>query len=162
MAGPTPEQVQEWLDEVEGEISAVHAQLEPLIAEQSRLQERRTILKELLASFADVTSSSESRLAAPAAASETVRERVHRQAVEIFREAGGAVHINDLHAEFVKRGLDVPGAGRPANITVHLSGWEDIVSPERGMYGLREHLGDVVPRKKAKRRKSKGKGRRRA
>jgi hypothetical protein len=56
--------------------------------------------------------------------------------VEVLAEIGSPIHINDLAVEYDKRGYKIPGQGKPANISVHLSGWDDIVSPERGMYTL--------------------------
>jgi hypothetical protein len=62
------------------------------------------------------------------------------------------MHINDLHARFVERGLSVPGAGKPVNLTVHLRAAEEIASPTRGVYALVEQVGAVEPAKKAKKR----------
>ena len=47
------------------------------------------------------------------------------------------MHINDLHAAFVARGLQIPGSGRPNNITVHLAGSSQIESVSRGVYALK-------------------------
>lgn len=99
------------------------------------------LLKELLASFGD-DRARVARKVGRGSALESTRDRVHRQAVEILSLAGRAMHSNDLHAEFLRRGFNVPGAGRSNNITVHLSAWPDIVSPERGLYGLVEHVGE--------------------
>lgn len=142
----SPEQVQSWLDNLDGQIASLQQQLEPLLSEQARLQDRRTILKELLASWSDSTTDAPGAPAVPVVAGESTKARVHRQAVEIFRSVGHALHSNDLHAEFVRRGFEVPGAGKPNNISVHLTGWDDIVSPSRGTYGLVEHVGEVPPK----------------
>lgn len=146
LRGPTAEQIQGWLDKVEADINVLQRSIEPLLVEQSRLQERRVLLKELLASFEDRPANGDMPLRP--SLHETVRERVHRQAVEIFREAGKALHINELCDEFVKRGYDIPGAGKPANITVHLADWDDIRSPQRGTYGLVEHVGNLAQHQK--------------
>lgn len=149
-AGPAPAQLELWLEQVDGALAEVQGRLEPVLAEQARLQERRLLLKELLASFGDDRAGADVKVGR-ASALESTRDRVHRQAVEILSQAGRAMHANDLHAEFLRRGYDVPGAGRPNNITVHLSDWPDIASPERGMYGLVEHVGEQ-PSKPMKRR----------
>jgi hypothetical protein len=141
----TPAQIETWLGQVDVEIAAVQAKIEPLVAEQARLHDRQTLLKSLLASFGDDATASVPS-PPPLRSEESTRERVHRQAVEILTQVGGALHTNDLHAEFVKRGHEIPGAGKPNNITVHLGGWPDIVSPERGVYGLVEHVGPQPPK----------------
>lgn len=139
--GPAPAQLELWLEQVDRALADVQIRLEPVLAEQARLQERRLLLKELLASYGDDRAAADGKVGR-ASALETTRERVHRQAVEIMSQTGRALHSNDLLAEFVRRGYDVPGSGRANNITVHLSGWHDVVSPERGMYGLVEHVGE--------------------
>ena len=151
--GPTPAQIEGWLEEIDRDLAAVQSQIEPLLVEQTRLQERRVLLKELVASFGDGQQSS-TGVQRPSLG-ETTRERVHRQAVDVFTQVGRALHSNDLQAEFVRRGYEIPGAGKPNNITVHLAGWPDIASPARGTYGLVEHVGATPTRRSPKRRKRK-------
>jgi len=134
------EQVERWLEQVDGSLVNLQARLEPLLEEQARLQERRLLLKELLASFGDRPSAMDASTTTGSASRESTRVRVHRQAVGIFEQVGRALHTNDLHAEFLRRGYEIPGAGKPNNITVHLTGWPDIASPERGVYGLVKHV----------------------
>jgi len=152
IAGPSAQQIERWLKEIDGELDALQLQMEPLVLAQSRLHDRRVLLKELLGSLGDVGA----HPAAMARGNETTRERVHREAVEVLRDVGQPMHSNDIHAEFLKRGIQIPGAGKPNNITVHLTGWADVTSPERGMYALTEHVGTAVAaksRKPAQRRK---------
>lgn len=149
-SGPAPAQLELWLEQVDRSLAEVQGRLEPILAEQARLQERRLLFKELLVSFGDDRAGRDGKVSR-ASALESTRDRVHRLAVEILSQAGRAMHSNDLHAEFLRRGYEVPGAGRPNNITVHLSAWPDVVSPERGMYGLVEHVGQQ-PSKPTKRR----------
>ena len=99
LAGPTPEQLQLWLEQVDQALAEVQVRLEPVLAEQSRLQERRLLLKELLASFGD--DGAPDGKAGRASTLESTRDRVHRQAVEILSQAGGAVHSNDLHLSLI-------------------------------------------------------------
>lgn len=148
LAGPSPEAVKSWLTEIDGRIKSIQHQIEPLLVEQGRLRERRKLLSELLTSFGEdapgplVGNDSQTVLYAPSTApvagrKETVRDRVHREVVAVLKELGGGpIHINDLLIEYVKRGYKVPGQGKAANISVHLSGWDDIENPERGIYGL--------------------------
>ena len=142
--GPTAATVEGWLRDVENQVQALEQKIEPLLQEQVRLQERRSILRDLLASF------DEREDGAPVLAlthrstgrAETVRERVHREVVDILRETGRPMHINELTEAYIARGLKVPGQGKPANISVHLSGWPDISSPERGIYSMTSAVSD--------------------
>lgn len=148
VAGPSPDAVKTWISEIDERIRDVQNRIEPLLVEQGQLRERRKLLGELLSSFGqeppDAVAGADSQVVvhstqAAATASkgrETVRERVHREVVTVLQELGRPVHVNDLLAEYVKRGYKVPGQGKAANISVHLSGWSDIENPERGIYGL--------------------------
>ncbi len=146
---PTPEILRRWLDRVDLELSGLQRQIEPLTTEQARLQERKVLLRGLLSS---VEGTDPASTASPTDTKrETVRERVHRQAVEILTDVGRLLHIDELHAEFITRGYEIPGQGRTANISVHLAGWTDIASPVRGSYGLVEQVGVVHRPNKTKR-----------
>lgn len=140
---PSREQVVQWLEAVQHELDAVHDRLGPLLEEQRRLEARQALLKDLLSSFEvpEPTSPENGGRAWAVSVQPTgsVRDYVRARAEEILREQGGPLHINALHAEFERRGLPVPGAGRPVNLTVHLREAPGIVSPARGMYALQEH-----------------------
>src|ERR1700737_2604762 len=129
--------VRRWISQVEAEARELDEQLAPMLERQKALEERLGILKRLLTSMASdiapigaevVTNGhglDSERLA-------SVRDRVIRDATEILDDAKGPMHINDIHSQFVKRGYEIPGAGKPVNITVHLSSAESVVSPNRG------------------------------
>ncbi len=164
MGGPRAEQIRSWIAGVEVEIREVDAAVAPLVERQAALTERLGLLKRLLTSLSTVDpprAPSEVAVNGTAQVIRTggsVRERVQSHALEILREAGKPLHINDLHAEFIKRGFEVPGAGKPNNITVHLSEAAGMVSPARGYYAAREALATdfrvrfpVVDQTKAKR-----------
>lgn len=148
LLGPSADEVRAWLREIDQGILRIQQQLEPLLQEQGRLRERRELLGELLTSFGDdppapvegqdseAVVHGATRAVSSSARRETVRERVHREVVSVLKEIGRPLHINDLLAEYVKRGYKVPGQGKAANISVHLSGWDDIEIPERGVYGF--------------------------
>lgn len=114
--------------------------LGPLLAEQRQLEERRGLLQSLLRSF-EATGPNGSGAETRGAGS--VARYVVERAVEILREEGGPLHINHIHARFVERGFNVPGAGKPVNLTVHLRSSEEIVSPIRGVYCLPGQAGDL-------------------
>ena len=123
-------------------MTSVQQELEPLAHELESLQEQRSLLRDLLETMEtgdDRKRRNESHIRKSPrslARQQSVRDRVHREVVEVLAEIGSPIHINDLTVEYEKRGYKIPGQGKPANISVHLSGWDDIVSPDRGMYTL--------------------------
>jgi hypothetical protein len=142
MPGPTAEDINKWIGEVEDDIHDVEAQIEPLAAKQLFLNERLGLFKRLLGSIGGnvgVQRPAEPTVNGRGVSSiqPTVRERVEASAVKILGEHGAPMHINDLHAAFVARGLEVPGAGRPNNITVHLADSSQIQPVSRGVYALK-------------------------
>jgi hypothetical protein len=150
----TAQEVRSWLDAVEGDLRRLGEKLGPLLAEQQRLEERQALLHGLLHSFDQATPNGPRRSEALRATGSVARYVIDR-AVEILREEGRPMHINDLHARFVARGFTVPGAGKPVNLTVHLRSAEEIASPTRGIYGLVEQVGAVTYKPpRGKRRKS--------
>lgn len=155
---PTREDITGWLEAVQEELDRLHDRLSPLLEEQRRLEARQALLKDLLSSF-DVphgaTSSDEAGRPSWALAIQptaSIGDYVRDQAAEVLREAGRPLHINEIHAEFEQRGLHVPGAGRPVNLTVHLRKDPNIVSPSRGMYAVVEQVGQISVRRNARRR----------
>ena len=129
----TADEVRTWLGAVESDLRKLDEKLEPLLDEQRRLEERQALLQGLLRSFDQVATNGPTP---PPKAAGSVARYVIDRAVEILREEGRPVHINDLHAKFIGRGFTVPGAGKPVNLIVHLRGAEEIASPMRGIYGL--------------------------
>jgi hypothetical protein len=145
---PTSQQVREWLQAVEADIRRLQGKMEPLLEEQGRLEAREALLRDLLSSFdaRPQTDGADRSLASRAQGS--VGAYVVSHAIEILREAGSPLHINELHKRFLQQGLKVPGAGTPANLIVHIRKAPEIASPKRGMYGLTENIGPVLRRRK--------------
>jgi hypothetical protein len=84
----------------------------------------------------------------------SIGEYVRDRAEEILREHGGPMHVNEIHARFLRSGLFVPGAGKPVNLIVHLRKGPGIVSPGRGMYALRGQVdADALPRPRRPRKR---------
>lgn len=159
-------EVEAWLAGVRDDLLAIELKLKPLVEEQQRLQARESLLRDLLNSFgvpkpigAAIHGSAEPR--PRSSANGSVGQYVNERAMEILRDVGEPLHINELHTRFLQRGFNVPGAGRPANLIVHLRRSEEIVSPHRGIYGLVEQVGPVE-RKVARRRKKTTGSRRRS
>lgn len=136
-----------WLVGVDEDLKRVQGKLDPLLGEQTTLNARRKLLLELLASFdgpapaRDEPNGTPSEAMGFVAVGESVRARVQRQATEIFHQVRRPLHINALAREFHRRGFEIPGAGRPVNITVHLSGSHEFTSPRRGEWTLKEYSG---------------------
>lgn len=160
MSAPEPsrDQVLAWLQAVQRDLDKLQDHLSPLLEEQRRLEGRQALLKDLLSSFeAPIKPSSEDG-ARPWSVSlqptGNVGDYVRDRAREVLLDAGEPLHINDIHAEFVRRGFPIPGAGKPVNLIVHLRSGTGIASPARGMYALGEQVAaSPVQRRNAKRRK---------
>lgn len=154
---PTRSQVVRWLEAIQRDLERLHDRLAPLLEEQRRLEARQALLKDLLSSFeAPGKTSSEDASRSWAVSLQptgSVRDYVRGRAEEILREAGRPMHINEIHAEFEKRGLPIPGAGRPVNLIVHLRKQLTIASPERGMYALAELTGPMPTQRKTRKRR---------
>lgn len=148
----TAEEARAWLGAVRSDLAALDEKMQPLLAEQRRLEEREALLHNLLQSF-ETTVQLASGASPPATGS--IGEYVVANAIEILRDAGSPMHINDLHAKFRELGLKVPGAGTPANLIVHVRKSPEIASPQRGMYALTELVGPTKPkpRRPVRRRK---------
>lgn len=144
--------VRAWLSAVEADIEKLDEKTKPLLAQRDQLDERKQLLQGLLRSF-DGAAANGAAPISPTRTGSVVRYVVDN-AVAILGEEGHPMHINDLHAQFVERGLTVPGAGKPVNLTVHLRSAEEIVSPTRGMYGLVDHVGSAPHLAPPKKRRS--------
>jgi hypothetical protein len=64
--------------------------------------------------------------------------RLSQAVVEILRQAGKPLHIQELMTRVRERQLPIPGKGEPANLIAHIRSKSGIVRPNRGMYGLKE------------------------
>ena len=172
-SGPNPKQVDEWLSGTNARMEDIQRQIEPLNKEMSALRERHKLLLELLqtmepsdqtperealtsfslsslsslsevprSSFSEVPRSSFSEVRR-GGRRERTRDRVHNEVVQVLRMVNEPIHINDLALKYETEGYRIPGQGKPANLSVHLSGWPDIVTgPERGMYSLNEEANE--------------------
>jgi hypothetical protein len=157
-SGFNADEVRAWLQAVHSDLAELEAKMQPLLAEQARLEDREALLHNLLQSFEGENSADDS---APPQSFGAVGEYVVSHAAEILRATGAPMHINDLHAAFKERGLRIPGAGAPANLIVHLRKAPEIASPQRGIYGLTEVIGPTKtrtrPTRRTTRRRRKGK-----
>lgn len=153
---PTRQQVEIWLTAVHGEIEELDERLAPLLEERRRLEARLGLLKDLLSSFGPPSLNGEGSTGLRAAGNGSIGDVVREQAEEILRDAGGPLHINEIHRRFLERGFAVPGAGKPVNLTAHVRHSQTIVSPARGTYGLIEHVGSAASRRRTSKRRKGG------
>lgn len=145
------------IQEVQSAKAAVDEVLSPLLQEQARLDARLKLLKELRSTYA--VSPADASQAAPGHAESHLSAlgtgtaaRIQAQVAEVLGDNdGGPLHSSDIHREFVRRGWPVPGAGRPNNITAHLTAAPGIISPQRGYWALGDPAAD---RRKTTARKS--------
>ena len=74
----------------------------------------------------------------------------------VIREAGAPLHIKELHAALVERGVPIPGRGTEANVISRVQRSEGrIVRVGRGMYALPEFgLEERLPTRKRMRRRT--------
>lgn len=138
--------VDAWLAAVRADLRRVAAAIEPLLQEQTQLRDREALLIKLLQSLTSAGSAAEQTNASGTASQTSARpegsilEYVRSCVLEVLRENGGPMHINDIHAKFLSKGFRVPGAGRPANLTAHLGRCSGITSPSRGFYAIGESV----------------------
>lgn len=64
-------------------------------------------------------------------------EELSRAVLEILSK-NGAMKIRDLASALAKKGISLPGQGKPANLIVHLNRMVEVVRPARGVYALVE------------------------
>jgi hypothetical protein len=68
----------------------------------------------------------------------SVRETVAEAVRSMLLERGAPMRIQDIHSEFLRRELPLPGSGTPANIAAHLVDRGVFSRPRRGIFGLVE------------------------
>jgi len=126
--------VRHWIAQAEAEVSMLTQTAESI---QIRLADARRRLMLLYEGLATVTSSPVP-VASNIGVSRSVREEVRANVEKILRENGKPMRLQDVHAEFIRRGMALPGRGNPTNILAHLSPFERILRMDRGVYGLAE------------------------
>lgn len=133
---PTAESVEGWVAGLRAEIDRLDHDLAPILAKREQLRRQLELLERLRESFvAKETMATQESVGTPAPG-ESIRDYVIARATELLEEEAGPLHINELHARFLNRGFEVPGAGEPVNITSHIRHSDNIVSPKKGIYVL--------------------------
>jgi hypothetical protein len=109
--------VRAWIAAAEAEVSTAAAGVEDL---QFRLAEKRRQLMLLYEVLASLTNSPVAIPAEKMGIGSSTRARVQADTEQILREYGRPMRIQDIHAEFIRRGVPLPGRGTPTNIAAHL------------------------------------------
>ena len=130
-----PDIVRGWIAKAEAEVSALSDEAEKI---QQRLAEARRQLMLLYEMLAAITNTPVQISPEQFAIGRSIREQVQENAETILREHGKPMHAQQIHAEFIRRGMSLPGRGTPTNIVAHLVASNRISRPGRGMYGLAE------------------------
>lgn len=140
------ERIEELIVAVEQAKKDLDDRLSPMLRDQARLDARLKLLKELRSTYAVHPEPASDLLVQDLTFSgrvpttELTSTRIQSQVIEILGDhEGGPLHSNDLRAEFLRRGWPIPGAGKPNNITAHLTYAADIYSPQRGFWALGEN-----------------------
>lgn len=128
-----PETVRGWITKSQADVERLLVEAERVQANLTEARRRLFLLYELLASLTN------SPVALPVenlADLRPVREKVRQNVFEILQEHGKAMRIQDIHREFVRRGMPLPGRGSPTNVIAHLTGDERFKRLGRGVYQL--------------------------
>jgi len=139
---PSADQVREWIAAADREVGTLADQADEIQVRLAQARKRLVLYHEILASL----------VKAPVPVSDevlrihrSVKERTVEAAVEILREHGRPLRIQDIHAEFIRRGKPLPGRGTPTNIVAHLATAPEFERRGRGTYALAEWSNPVAP-----------------
>lgn len=138
-ASPSPDEVREWIVAAEREALELAARSDEIQLKLAQARKRLVLYHEILAAL------TKTPVAPPddqLRDGRAVRERTIEAAVEILRAHGKPLRIQDIHAEFIRRGHQLPGRGTPTNIVAHISTAPELVRLGRGIYALAEWRGE--------------------
>lgn len=127
--------VRRWIVQAEAELADLSAQAEAI---QVRLAEARRQLMLLYEMLAAVTHAPVAVAPERLGPTLSTRERVQANAEAILRDRGKPMRIQDIHAEFIRRRMPLPGRGSPTNIVAHMVASPQFSRKVRGVYGLAE------------------------
>lgn len=154
-SNPPHAAIQTLLADTRRELQELDGQIEPLTVKRRIVLERLTALEHVdklyrdpntpaAAVSDDVPKDEEAPAAVLApitrirpAGGTSVRTTVRNRVKTILSEStDDAMHINTIAQQFQDRGWSIPGAGKAANLTAHLSNAPDFYSPKRGFWKL--------------------------
>lgn len=151
-----PEQLLEWKNTLELEIGKLRSQAQDVAAEIQKKSHQLDLVEKLIASHdssvelvaKETPNSNENdqigQNAVSSAGQAVSPAEVKDHVYQILSDANRPMNINEIHAEFVRRGYAIPGKGTSFNILVHISRETKNVKSgrfvwaARGTYALRE------------------------
>jgi hypothetical protein len=118
------ERLREWRGTIEAELQAIRDRIQCLNAELQKKTQQAELIRRLI-------ESEDSCIAVPnqahphspdcsAPSHAPTPSMVKDYVYEILKDAKRAMNINEIHAEFNRRGYTIPGKGTPFNILVHI------------------------------------------
>lgn len=146
-------QVKTWKAELDREIKSLSDKIASLTTERQRRVQQLELVSRLLESEA----APKCERSAPQAESSvtdshiTTPDEVKDRVLEILLQTGRPMNIKEIHAEFLRRSLPIPGKGTPFNILVHISrevkrgNMSRLYRTGKGTYALRQHQSPSAP-----------------
>lgn len=129
-----------WEQELLRQQEEVGSMLEPLLKRREDLRAKLELVQRLIALEHD----DGARADRPASQHGTAGAEIQGAVAAILSERGGAMHISDIRAALLERGMPIPGKGTDANIIVHLRRAPNLfIKRGRGTYALKAHRKSV-------------------
>ena len=125
-----------WERDIQDELKAVSGELESLLSRRDHLQAKLDLVR-VLQGLERGAGPGERPDDTGGRSRQTTAERIGEAVAAILDERGEPMHVRDIRAELIARGVPLPGRGADANVIVHLSrNPNTFVRTSRGTYGL--------------------------
>jgi hypothetical protein len=136
-----------WEQEISSEQDGLARQLEPLLARREQLIQKLELVRRLIAVEATSTDSATNGIRAATNPQTTAvvgsGNAIQSAVRDILQTKGRPMHIAEIRAALVQKGIPIPGKGTDANVIVHLRRAPDLFTKRgRGMYGLKGRKSD--------------------
>jgi hypothetical protein len=144
--------VKTWLADITERIRSNTAEVARLQNEIAADSRRQSALRALLSAATNGSLPQVVATAGPTPAGSAARISIHpiaQGAIDILGERGQPLHISEMRAELVRRGIPIPGKGTDANVIVYLARSTEVCRVGRGLYALRAWpIPEVPPRRR--------------
>jgi hypothetical protein len=146
-------QIKAWKATLEAEIKSLDEKAAALNSHSQKKRQQLDLITKLLDSEIQTNSPlrhAEKEAATKSAGQNPTPNEVKDRVLEILLEANRPMNIKEIHAEFVRRGLPIPGKGTPFNILVHMSrevkkgAGSRLYRTGKGTYALRRNSDNVA------------------
>ena len=129
-------QLATWEQDIRDELATVSKDLETLLSRRDHLQAKLDLVL-VLQNLERGAGSQDASDKVPDHTRQTTVERICEAVATILDEGGEPMHVGNIRAVMLARGIALPGRGTDANIIVHLTRRPDLfVRTARGTYGL--------------------------